>query len=267
MSRVSSRILALILLACFAMPSLASAQIISTGQETQSITVTGYGLSSRPAETATLQIVFTTDDYYSGPPQVPQVEATPGASVRSSMEPIVAAIEAHDVVDSVTVVVPAPIGSLGRPAGIARLDIEINGPTQEGLIALVNDAARAAGEDRMVIGYVGAFFSVADCQPLEEEARQAALADAQRQAEIQATALDTTLGEVTATIDIDPDATLTPGYYGLLSTSNNSCTAPLPMSSRTSFDFGVTTPVFDPVSSAPLVEVYREIQVTYATSA
>jgi hypothetical protein len=266
MSRVSSKIVALILLACFAMPSLASAQIISTGQETQSITVTGYGLSSRPAETATLQIVITTDDFYSGPPQVPQVEATPGASARASMEPIVAAIEAHDVVDSVDVVIPAPVGGFGRPTGTARLDIEITGPTQEGLIALVNDAARTAGEDRFVIGYIGAFFGIADCQPLEEEARQAALADAQRQAEIQAAALGITLGEITATTDLDADANLTPGYYGLLSAPNNSCAAPVPASSRTSFDYGVTTPVFDPVSSAPLVEVYREIQVTYATS-
>jgi hypothetical protein len=245
--------------------SLASAPgVLAQGAppENAGITTTGHGLASAPAETANLQILINSDDYYSGPPRAPQVEATPGATARMTMEPIVAVIEAHDSVESVSVVIPVPIGSLGRQAAMARLDIVISAPTADDLTGLLNDVARAAGEDRLIVGYVGASFGVADCETLERDARQAALADAQARATVQADVLGIALGDVIGSVDVEP--TITSTFYGMIPGSRSNCDPASPMNSLLNAELGATLPMFDPVSQSPVVEVYREIQVTFA---
>lgn len=229
------------------------------------ITVTGYGLASAPAETATLNLVFASGDEFGSPPSVPEVEATPGATARSTMEPIVAAIEAHDFVESVEVIIPAPLSDRGYPSTTARLDIEIAAPEQEGIIALINDAARAAGEERLVITYVGAWFGITDCQPLEQQARQAALDDAQRQAVVQAEIAGIELGVITATLDRQASVSQTPNYYGFVIAPGSSCDPPVPATTQISQGLGVISPLYDPVTQPPVVEVYRVVEVTYAT--
>ena len=261
MIRLLFRMSVLLLVGLFATSSQATAQESSPVAE--GITVTGYGLASAPAETGALQFVIFGDDLYSGIPEVPEVEATPGTSARVSMEPIVAAIEAHPFVDSVTVVVPTPFGSVGRTVPIARIDIAITAPTQEGLIALVNDAARAASDDRMQIGYIGASFSVADCYPLEQQARQGAVDDATRQAEVQAWTIGVGLGDIVSTIDLETDVAIDT-YYGISVGPSNNCDSPKPMSSRGAIDLSATFLAYDPTTQLPLVEVYHEIQVTFA---
>jgi uncharacterized protein YggE len=230
--------------------------------ERTGITTTGHGLASVPAETAVLQILINSSDYYGGPPQAPQVEATPGATARTTMEPIVAVIEAHDSVESVSVVIPVPIGSLGRQTAMARLDIEVSAPAVDDLTGLLNDVARAAGEDRLMIGYVGASFGVADCQTLERDARQAAMEDAQARATVQADVLGIELGDVIASVDVETTAVST--YYGLIPGASSNCEPASPLNNLLNAELGATLPMFDPVSQSPVVEVYREIQVTFA---
>jgi hypothetical protein len=259
MFRLLLRISATILIACCVSSSTVFAQ--ESSGSTGEITVTGYGLASAPAQTAALQLVIFSDDFYSSPPQVPIVEATPGASVRTSMEPIVAAIEAHDIVDTVTIVIPTPAGATGRQLPKARLDIAITAPTQDGLVALVNDAARAAGEERLQIGYLAARFGIEDCLSLEQQAREAAMSSAWSQAEIQAAVVGGALGDIVSTVDID---SLASGYYGFGSGPNSNCESPVPMSARASSEFSATFASFDPVTQLPVVEIYREVQVTFA---
>lgn len=227
------------------------------------ITVTGYGLASAPAESANLEfLIIDQDAYYGGPPQAPEVEATPGAMARDTVAPIIEAIEASGAVESVEVVVPLVSELYSQPA-LARIDVMVSNPDLDGLTSLVRDATQAAAGERLLVGYVGAQFETSDCATLERDAREAALADARARAEIQADLLEVELGEVVASADGDVSLDVA-NLYGMQLASASNCDAVSSASSVGQFAPGASLPRFDPTSDSGEVEVQRQVRITFA---
>ena len=143
------------------------------------ITVIGYGKSSAPAETAELQLLATQEEF--GPPRAPDPDATPGAEERESVGTLVEGLQAAGVAEEeIEIVVGTVIGGFYGPGGpgIARVDVAIADPTPERIDELIDAATVGAAEENLVLNQIGVGYGVADCAPLEREARQTALADA-----------------------------------------------------------------------------------------
>ena len=243
----------------------ATAALAQDGPSVQSgITVTGYGEATAPAESANLQLLIINEEsFYGGPPQAPQVEATPGAAARSTVAPIVEAIEASESVESVEVVLPLVTDFYGGPAPVARIDVAVSNPDLAMLTGLITGATQAAAEERLLVGRIGASFETSDCQALETEARQSALDDARSRAGIQAGVLGVSLGEVISSVDVDVTG-LELNVYGLPVAPDGSCAPPVSSGNAGAVGPGITLPTFDPTSDSGEVEVYRQVQVTFA---
>jgi uncharacterized protein YggE len=230
------------------------------------ITTTGYGEASTPAESARMEfLIISQDAFYGGPPQAPEVEATPGAMARETVAPIADAIEASGAAESVEVVIPLTTDFYSQ-APLARIDITVPNPDLDGLTSLVNDVTQAAAGERLLVGYVGAQFETSDCATLERNAREAALADARSRADIQADLLGVSLGEVVAVADLDTSG-VAALQYGVPVASASNCDAVAAGSSVGQFSPGASLPRFDPTSDSGEVEVYRQLQVTFAIDA
>ena len=248
------------LAATLASPAAVSSQAAS--EDLAGITVTGYGEASAPAESAAVQFTIVSDSFYGGPPQAPEVEATPGAEARATVAPIVDALGAVEGVEDVTVAIPM-ISAPYSPAPVARLEVTVTAPDLDMLTRLVTTATQAAAAERLMVGYVGARFEASDCATLEREARQAALDDARRQAEIQAEVLGVGLGDIVASVDVTAAASTDP-YYGLPVPSASGCDPEIPAGRFGDPALAITLPPFDPTRDSGEVEVYRQVQVTFA---
>ncbi|HEV2106971.1 MAG TPA: SIMPL domain-containing protein, partial [Thermomicrobiales bacterium] len=123
---------------------------------------------------------------------------------------------------------------------------------------------RAAAEQRLFVGYVGASYEAADCQTLEREARQAAIDDARSRAEIQAALLGVQLGDVIASSDVDPYPSQAFGPYGPIPAPSGGCEPQAPPGFGGDVAPAVTLPPFDPTSQSDEVEVYRQLRITFA---
>ncbi len=261
-----SLLIVMILALCGSLAGATPALAQSDTDASPGITTTGYGEASAPAESASLEfLIIDEQSFYGGPPQAAPVEATPGAIARETVAPITDAIEATGLAESVEVVVPV-VRELYNQAPLARIEVTVANPDLDGLANLVTEVTRAAAGDRLLLGYVGARFETSDCATLERGAREAALAEAQTRAGIQAELLGVGLGDVVASVDVDATAGVA-NLYGAQPTSASNCD---PMGSATSggdFGSGGSLPRFDPTSNSGEVEVYRQVQVTFAIAA
>lgn len=179
------------------------------------VTVVGYGEASVPAETAQIQLTVSGNNY--GPPPVPRPGGTPGAEERESVAPIVAAlVDAGIDEEQIDVLVGPFIGgafAFNGPA-IAVLRFSIESPDLARIRELVDAASVGAADEGLLIGPVGALYEVADCAPLERDAREAAIADARANAEVQAELLGVTTGNVVGSRDIPVDLGMASIQYG-----------------------------------------------------
>lgn len=250
------------LLTTLALPAHALTQEAAQAP-TQGITVIGYGKSTAPAETAEIQMVATQEEF--GPPRAPDPDATPGAEEREAVGPLVEGLQAIGVAEEdIEVVVGTVIGGFYGPGGpgVARVDVAVDGPTQERIAELINAATVGAAEENLVLSLIGVGYAVGDCAPLEREAREAAFNDAQTRGELQAELMDLPLGEAVAASDvpINFSQALT-AYYGGLTPTQVPCSPPAPAPTSGS---PVSVPPFDPTDEAE-VNVYAQVAVTFAT--
>lgn len=249
----------LLLIASLSMPVHAKAQTLppATG-----ITVVGYGESTAPAETALIQMVFTQEEY--GPPRAPDPDATPGAQEREAVAPLVEGLQAAGVPEAdIEVIVSPVVGSFYGPSGpgVARVDVQLDMPTQERILELINTAIIGAAEENLILGLIGVGYGVSDCAALEREAREAALNDARARGALQADLMGLSLGEAVAASDM-PIATSEAfsAYYGQLAPTQVACGPRVPVSTGGS---PVSVPLFDPTDTAE-VHVYAQVAVTFA---
>ena len=228
---------------------------------TRGITVIGYGKSTAPAETAEIQMVATLQEF--GGPRPPDPDATPGAQERESIGAMVEGLQDVGVAEEdIGVVVGPAIGAFYGPGGpgVARVDVAVDAPTQERITELINAGTVGAAEENLVLSLIGVGYAVADCTPLERDAREAAFNDARARAELQAELMGVSLGEAVAASDVPLNFSETLGaYYGVVTPTQVPCSPPAPAPTSGS---PVSVPPFDPTDGAE-VNVYAQIAVTF----
>jgi uncharacterized protein YggE len=240
----------------------AAAQGSSTG-----IQATGIGTASAPAQTAHLQILLGSSASFGmgaieiapGTPSIdlpPEGPMGPVGLSEEQLGPVIDVIMGTGVAqDAIEVTIPSsnsPFG-LGGPE-TAEIRAAIDQPQRENLANLVAAIHAAAPNGGLTVLYVGARYDAADCATLMQQARDAAIADANQRAEGLAQGLGVTLGELV-------QAGESP-YFG--PTGTDSC-AP----AGTEGDFGPygpgTDPPFDPNATEAMVTV--QVTLTYAIEA
>ena len=238
--------------------SLGGAQAAS--HDPHGISVVGRGEASAPADSVTLQLTLGEPNF--GPPAVPQPGVAPGARERAAVAPVVEALVAAGIPeDAITVIVGPAIAEFGTSFGptLALIQVVVDDPEREQLGDLVGAASLAAAAERLAIGRIGAAFAVADCAPLEREARELAVADAHRQADVMAELIGVSRGEIVGTRDLAADAPSIFGPYGLVAPSSP-CDADAPVATG----YGAyALPSFDPPAE-PEVTVYAAVELTFA---
>lgn len=237
----------------------AAAQGETTATAGTGVTVIGYGEASAPAESATMQIVISEEDY--GPARPPRRGAEPGAEERRLVEPIVAELITAGVPKAdIDVLVNPTLGEYFGPSrGLARLDFEVPEPTAAGVRNLVDAAIVAAAGQGLVVGQVGVGYGVADCRAVERDARAAALEDAAARAEIQAELLGVELGAPTASVDQQLGQQFDLYYGAFGGGSASGCAPPGPAVTGAA----ISVAPYDPAGEA-VVDVYAQVAVTYA---
>lgn len=228
---------------------------------TRGITVIGYGKSSAPAESAELQLVTSQEEF--GTPRAPDPDATPGAQEREAVGPLVDGLQAIGVAEEdVEIVVSTVIGGFYGPGGpgVARVDVAVDAPTAERIDELIDAATVGAAEENLILNQIGVGYAVADCAPLEREARETAFEDARTRAELQAEIMGVGLGEAVAASDVPINyGDALSAYYGAFTPTQVPCAPPAPAPTQGS---PVSVPPFDPTDEAE-VNVYAQVAVTF----
>jgi len=228
------------------------------------IQATGIGTASAPAQTAQLQILIGSSAFFGmGPvemaPGTPSIDLPPvGPMGQVSLSdeqlgPVIDVITGAGIgEDALEVTIPASSSPFG-PGGpeTAEIRATIDQPQGEDLAILVAAIRATAPNSGLTVLHVGARFEAADCAALIQQARDAAIADANQRAEGLAQGLGVTLGELVLGSESP--------FFG--PTGTDSC-AP----AGTASDFGPygpgTDPAFDPDATEAMVTV--QVTLTYA---
>lgn len=225
-----------------------------------SVTVTGYGEASAPAESAIVQLSISEGNY--GGPPVAEPGATPGARDREAVSGVVAAlVDAGIAEDDIRVFVGSYVQNIGFSFGPPRAVVQfpVDAPDNATIDELVDAAAVAAADESLLVGQVSARFEVADCDTLVSQAREAAIADARARADVQAELLGVTIGDVTGSVDLpaSPEAQyISYGPFGGTSTC--------PAGAQSEEDPSLyAIPPYDP-SREPDVSAYAQVQLSFA---
>ncbi|HWV24904.1 MAG TPA: SIMPL domain-containing protein [Thermomicrobiales bacterium] len=225
------------------------------------ITVTGIGSASAPAETAIVVISIGSDPYmYGGEAELVPIErATPIITVDDVTRPVVDALVSSGVsADDIEVISNPYAGGIG-PYGIpysVMVQFTVDDPTTDGIKTVLDPAIQAAVSAGLFVNMTSAVYGIADCPPLQQEARVNAVSEAQATAAQQADALGVPLGDVVASRDT-PSALYSGPWYG--SISLNSCTPGVDDLAAISTWGG---PIFDPQQPAE-VSVQTAIEITF----
>lgn len=217
------------------------------------ITVTGEGTASVPAEQALVVITLGTDGstMYDPVTGMPNPEATPTVINHTA---VIDAMVAHGIPADAIQVSQTPFtgdwGPQPMPQPVLLL-VTIPNPTVEGLTDLLTVVREAASAEGIFVNQFGVMYSVADCRSVRQQARVNAVADARMEAEDQAAALNTTLGDAVGSKDTVP---MMVGAY-----QPNSCNTGFTMKP---YDAMYMTAGFDPRLPAE-VTVAVAVEVTF----
>jgi hypothetical protein len=151
-----------------------------------SIGATGFGQASAPAETATIQFVFS-----------PVVRM-------GDLNPVIAALTAKGVrqQDIKINIVPPSCGLGGAEVLVNKVLVNIlSGVSQQRILELVTAVEQAACNARLPISYTGVAYAINDCGPITQRALQAAINDARNRAQRLAIVLNVQLGDMQIAYD------------------------------------------------------------------
>jgi uncharacterized protein YggE len=159
------------------------------------IVVTGIGVATAPATAAAIQLIVGPENY----------GMMPGTTIPDEdVLPIVDAIVASGVAASdVEVINPGSNSMFTGPGGggSVTLRFEVENPTDESIDELVQSLYEAAADANLAIQHIGARFLADDCEGLQQEASDAAVADARARAERLAASLGAELGALVQAMD------------------------------------------------------------------
>lgn len=199
-----------------------------------SLTVTGYGEASAPADSALIQLLIGTAQSGFGksmsgssmgefqavvvaPSEAEVIEGTPDPSApqqgipvepsgpdasrpidEAALEPVLSALEAAGLSRDAIEIAISPLASdpyAGPYSGAARIEFTVQEPEQEMLNDLISTVSQRASAAGLSLIQVGATYRLDDCQALEDEAQLAAIDDARQRAERLAEQLGVTTGK------------------------------------------------------------------------
>lgn len=237
-------------------PSIVMAQ--PTGGADAGLVVTGFGEASAPANSVVVALTVSSELMMMGP--VPSLPA--GQTADDLVGPIVDALVEEDV-DAATISVisgPDVMGAMSvfGPA-LAVIRFELSDPTADSLAATIDAATAAATDNRLHIGGMTKRFQSDQCDALQREAREAAIADGREQAAIMAELTGVSAGELTGVRDIPIGIESAPVYGVPISSSG--C-LPFEASLFLPESYGAT--VTDP-NEEPMVTAYARVELTFAT--
>lgn len=172
----------------------------------RAITVLGEGSASAPAETATVVISIGADGNVYYDPMTIEPEGT-AAPEEVDVSAVIDAIIAHGVpVNDVELVETPFMGEWGSGMGPQPVTIFVTviQPTVDDLSELLNVVRTTAHTEGLFVNQFGVMYRVSDCRSLRQEARADAVTNAREEAEDQAAALETTIGDVVASGDTMP---------------------------------------------------------------
>ena len=204
-------VIALFSLLLTLMPAISSAQT-PVSATTGTITVTGEGTASVPAEQAVVVITLGSDGsiMYDPATGMPNPDATPTAINHTA---VIDAMVAHGIPADAIEVSQTPFMGDWGPAPMPQpvmLVVTIPDPTIEGLTDLLAVVREAASSEGIFVNQFGVMYSVADCRPVRQQARMNAMEDARKDAEDQAAAMNASVGDAVSSKDTMP---VTMGVY------------------------------------------------------
>lgn len=245
-------IVALLSLILTLMPAISAAQT-PVSAATGTITVTGEGTASVPAEQALVVITLGSDGsiMYDPATGMPNPDATPTAINHTS---VIDAMVAHGIPADAIEVSQTPFMGDWGPAPMPQpvmLVVTIPDPTVEGLSDLLAVVREAASAEGIFVNQFGVMYSVADCRPVRQQARMSAMDDARMEAEDQAAAMNASVGDAVSSKDTMP---VNMGAY-----QPNSCNASFSMKA---VDTMYMAAGFDPRLPAE-VTVTLAVEVTF----
>jgi hypothetical protein len=188
---------------------------------------------------------------------------TTTAGAAGSIAPVIDAIQAVGVLEGAIQVLSSPslisVCPNSAQCSAVRVDIVVVKPNLDLLNAIVNAAGEAAGKQELTVQDVGVGYSVADCLPLHEQARNAAATDARTRAEAQARVLGVTLGPLVVSSETAPAEPEGAGGCAPLRGSTDDAW-------WTPGSVGLTVPAFDP-QARPKVVVGLQVTLAFAIDA
>lgn len=177
---------------------------VSSGQMVEGIVVTGNGVASAEVSAALIQYLVR---YAADAPQMTDSTGAAGggyygapvpAPDDDAMAKIVEALKTAGIPAASIKTFPgsdAMYGPFG--SGVSAVAAEIDDAALLGKLSdILADGASAAADTKLQIDQIGAIFSTADCESVNDDALANAAADARTQAEALAKAIGVTLGEL-----------------------------------------------------------------------
>jgi uncharacterized protein YggE len=216
----------------------------ATSDASGSLSVTGTSQMSAPADQAVIVLTYYPNSYYdyssdpSAPPPSPQV-------LPSDTKIVIDALTAAGVPASNIKAYP----DFTSP-GSMRVRLVLDQPTQAKVEQIISDANTAVAKGNRytssgaVVGY-----TVRDCQAVENQARQAAMTDAQNRANALANIAGRQLGEV---YSLSESVSWGTNYLTICPSSND----------PTVYSDVYSLPTYDPAAPATVKLVYS-LSVTY----
>ncbi|MCF2144935.1 SIMPL domain-containing protein [Desmonostoc muscorum LEGE 12446] len=257
-------------------PKVSNAQLFyPPASDRHSIMVMGQGVVKAPADTADIELVFSSkdgnDELEAQPSTLSQVrrktlptlllnDKTPIGQIpplpalvskntltKASLQPIVDSIVASGISsDKIQVQV-----NTNSSENNAKILVRVEKPTRDRIQEIVGKANTATSKlENLTIKSVGVEYAVNDCQALQSSVYQSAMKDAQSRAQALATAMGAKLGT---------PSVAEPFYTLFYPSCNSKAGVSLP-----SFASFLLTPTYDPDTPAE-VEMKKDIFVTYTT--
>ena len=251
-------------------PKVTNAQLFyPPASDRHSLMVIGQGVVRVPADTADIELVFSSkgsnDQLETQPSSLPETrrissptlllnyktaaESLPSRKslTKATLQPVVNSLVAKGInADKIQVQI-----STNSSENNAKILVRLEKPTRERVQEIVGTANKATSEiENLSVNSVGVEYAVNDCQALQSSVYQSAMKDAQSRAQALATAMGVQLGTPSVA---EP-------FYTLLYPSCSSKTG-VPLPSFASF---LLSSAYNPDAPAE-VEMKKDIFVTYTT--
>ncbi|WP_292877646.1 SIMPL domain-containing protein [Nostoc sp. NMS1] len=251
-------------------PKVSNAQLFyPPASDRHSLMVIGQGVVKVPADTADIELVFSSGssngESETQPSSLPQTrrissptlllnyktaaESSPSKKslTKATLQPVVNSLVAKGIsADKIQVQI-----STNSSENNAKILVRLEKPTRDRVQEIVATANKATSQlENLSVKSVGVDYAVNDCQALQSSVYQSAMKDAQSRAQALATAMG---------VKLDIPSVAEPFYTLIYPSCSSRTGVPLP-----SFASFLLSPTYNPDAPAE-VEMKKDIFVTYTT--